>query len=236
MIVTLDGNKLDGSFRGHESLRSLIDQVRKDTAGQRLVVSVTVNGERFIEEGLDERLASPVGDEDQINLESYDRTELVADALREMAQKTGAAIATQTTLAEQLNKGDSAAALEGIGEFILLWQTCQKTIVQSCDILRRNLTLNEYAGKAGVIAEELQPAEGQLPDLSMGAIRSAIQRANANPGFAEQVFSTYDEYFRIAITTEVNEVQAHLEAVVHTPRDAADRTASSVEVLEFTLD
>ena len=163
MIVTLDGNKLDGTFRGHESLRSLIDQVRKDTAGRRLVVSVTVNGERFVEEGLDDRLASPVGDDDQINLESYDRTELVADALREMADKTGAAIATQTTLAELLNKGDSASAMEGIGEFILLWQTCQKTIVQSCDILRTNLTINEYAGKT--LADHLSDLADKLREI-----------------------------------------------------------------------
>ena len=171
MIVTLDGNKLDGTFRGHESLRSLIDQVRKDTAGERLVVSVTVNGERFIEEGLDERLASPIADDDQVNLESYDRTELVADALREMADKTAAAIATQTTLAEQLNKGDSASAMEGLGEFILLWQTCQKTIVQSCDILRRNLTLNEYAGKT---------LEDHLSDLAdkLREIRDAMEASD----------------------------------------------------------
>ncbi len=110
------------------------------------------------------------------------------------------------------------------------------TEILSGGIVEIQERLNEYADKAGAIAEELQPAEGQLPDLSMGAIRSAIQRANANPGLYEQVFSTVDEYFRIAITTEVNEVQAHLEAVVHTPRNAADRTASSVEVLEFTLD
>ena len=53
MIVTLDGSKLDGTFGGHSTLRSLIDQVRKDFANERLVVSVTVNGERFVEEGLD---------------------------------------------------------------------------------------------------------------------------------------------------------------------------------------
>ncbi len=129
MIVTLDGNKLDGTFRGHESLRSLIDQVRKDTAGERLVVSVTVNGERFIEEGLDQRLASPVRDEDQINLESYDRTELVADALREMADKTGAAIATQTTLASGLLTRKPATIMKLDGAISsLLSMTCLKQI------------------------------------------------------------------------------------------------------------
>ncbi len=99
----------------------------------------------------------------------------------------------------------------------------------------KQIALNEYADKAEAIAEELQPAEGQLSYLSMAAIGSAIQRSNANQGFAKQVFSNVDEYFRIAITTEVNEVQAHLEAVVYTTRES-DRTASSVEVLEFTLD
>ena len=148
MIVTLDGNKLDGVFSGHATLRSLIDQVRNDFANQRLVVSVTVNGERFVEEGLDRRLAASVAEQDQINLESYDRTELVADALREMSDQIGEAASKQTAMAEKLNKGDTPAAIEDIGEFVLLWQTCQKTVVQGCDVLRTDLTANEYQGAA----------------------------------------------------------------------------------------
>lgn len=146
MIVTLDGNKLDGSFAGHETLRSLIDQIRKDCADKRLVVSVTVNGERFVEEGLDQRLTAPVDESDQINLESYDRTELVADALREMAGQIGEASKKPAVIADQLNQGATKDAFEGIGQFILNWQTCQKTIVQSCDILKTDLTPNEYNG------------------------------------------------------------------------------------------
>ena len=163
MIVTLDGSKLDGTFGGHSTLRSLIDQVRKDFANERLVVSVTVNGERFVEEGLDQRLAAPVAEQDQINLESYDRTELVADALREMSGRIGEAIPKQTAIAEKLNKGDTPAAIEDIGEFVLLWQTCQKTVVQGCDVLRTDLTANDYQGAA--LRDHLKDLADKLRDI-----------------------------------------------------------------------
>lgn len=163
MIVTLDGQKLNGTFADHASLRDLIEQVRRDHADQRLIVSVCVNGDRFVENRLDERLAEPIGAKDQIDLESTPATRLVADALREMATRIEQAADQQTRVAERLNKGDAPAAAEGISEFVLLWQTCQKTVLQSCDVLQTDLTLNACAGST--VREHLSELAGKLREI-----------------------------------------------------------------------
>ncbi len=163
MIVTLDGHKLKGEFGGHTSLRDLIEQVRRDHAAERLIVSVCVNGDRFLENRLDERLAEPIAAEDQIDLESTSATRLVADALREMATQIAQAVDRQTRIADQLNKRDSAAAADGLGEFVLLWQTCQKTVLQSCDVLKTDLTTNTYAGST--VREHLAELASKLREI-----------------------------------------------------------------------
>lgn len=146
MIVTLDGTRLDGTFAGHGSLRSLIEQVRRDFAGQRLIVSVSVNGERFVEDVLEARLAAPVAPEDRVSLESAAGHELAAEALRDIADRIAQAGEDLPAIADKLNRGDSTGALEDFGRFVLTWQTCQKTVIQCCDVLRTDLTRHSYAG------------------------------------------------------------------------------------------
>jgi type II secretory pathway component PulK len=99
--------------------------------------------------------------------------------------------------------------------------------------------LNEYADKAEEIAQELIPEDSLVPlysqKLAQSDIKAALQRLDLKPGFWEQVFSIFDHYFRVRIVTQVGQMQAELEAVLHTPRDRNKRTAYRADVLEYTL-
>ncbi|MBI4084180.1 MAG: general secretion pathway protein GspK [Candidatus Lambdaproteobacteria bacterium] len=104
--------------------------------------------------------------------------------------------------------------------------------------------INTYAANAAEIADVLLPLD-TLPGTprvvytdatlkaKLGTPELAAVKVNAN--YVAQVFSTYDEFYRIALTTEVNGVQARLEAVLNVPRNAANRTGTSSKVLFYTL-
>jgi type II secretory pathway component PulK len=99
--------------------------------------------------------------------------------------------------------------------------------------------LNEYAKNAEEIVQELIPEESLalvLPrSLTQSDIQGRLKQLGLKPLQSTQVFSTFDEYFRVRIVTQVGQMQAELEAVLHTPRNAKDRTAYRADVLEYTL-
>ncbi len=53
MIVTLDGRRLQRGFAAGCTLASLIEQVRDTELAGRLVVTVTLNGQRLVEDDLE---------------------------------------------------------------------------------------------------------------------------------------------------------------------------------------
>ena len=52
MIVTLDGRRMEADFTSADTLQALIDRVRAEHLPDRLVVSVTVNGQLLLPEVL----------------------------------------------------------------------------------------------------------------------------------------------------------------------------------------
>ena len=56
-----------------------------------------------------------------------------------------------------------------------------------------------------------------------------------NSSFAKEVFSTFNQFYRVRITTAKNEVEARLEVVLHVTRTPA-RIGTQVKVLQFRME
>lgn len=168
MIVTLDGKKLDQSFSEQTSLRSLVDAVREGLPEDRMIVALSLNGQEMPEGDLEQCLRALAQPNDQIDLESADKWELSASALRSVADELENAAEKQSAIAEKLTSGDSSEAIREVGEFVLLWQTCQKTVIQCCDVARTNLTERDFDGR---------PVSDHLSDLAdrLREIRDALE-------------------------------------------------------------
>ena len=96
--------------------------------------------------------------------------------------------------------------------------------------------LNNYADKAEDIALVLVPEEEQRPKFPPQTLNSVLSTVpGINPKIANQVFSTFNQFYRVRITTEMNDVEARLEVVLHVPRNP-NRTGKRVEVLQFRME
>ena len=147
MIVTLDGQRLPDLVRADTTLQALIDEARAAHLGDRLVVSVAIDGYLLPDKELGERLARPLGDVAQVDLTSADRRQLVVDALREIADRLRDAADEQTEIAEQMQGGKVPDAMGQFGQFMQVWQACQQTIADCSGLLGVDLTAFETGGK-----------------------------------------------------------------------------------------
>ncbi len=147
MIVTLDGNRVDADWSAGCCLRSVIDSVRAKRPDDRLVVSVSINGRRCSEEDLNHRLAKPLSQGDQVDLESGDRFTVAADALRGLADGLQESGQLHAEIARQVTAGNVVEAVQRIGDFIRIWQACCTAIVQCSGLVGRDLTRGQYQGR-----------------------------------------------------------------------------------------
>jgi len=146
MIVTLDGERLKGAFPD-ETLQALVEEVRRARLGDRLVVSVTLDGQLLLDQELTERLNEPVGDVNHVELISADPHELVSSALREVAEQLESAAENEAVVANQLQSGEMPEAAAAFSEFLQVWQACQRTIVGCSGLLGKDLTTMHSGGK-----------------------------------------------------------------------------------------
>lgn len=168
MIITLDGRRVDESATTDGSLQALIDHVRAAHAGDRLIISVSVDGQRLGDADLTSSLEQPVAGHAQIDLESGDRFQLVRDALRGLAQEFETAAGQLPGIADRLSTDDVAAAIHDVGTFVSLWQTSHRVIAQCSGLLAVDLTLREH---------EARPVRAWLDDLvdKLTELRSALE-------------------------------------------------------------
>ncbi len=134
-----------------------------------------------------------------------------------LTEKINVNVASEQEITQFLEHRD--ADLNQIGGF----QTAQKGI-------------NRYAERAEEIAAFFAPEEGDREVFD----KTTLQRALEEIGFEDEygvkhLFSTVNRYYRIAVVTEVGDVQARLEAMLHVPRNEDTRTSISVNVLWATL-
>jgi len=163
MIVTLDGQRVRRNFAPGTSLQGILDLVRKDFRDDRLITSVAVNGQPCGEHDLPARLAEPVGEADQVDLESADPRVVSAEAFRGAAQDLAETGRRQVEIADQLNSGRTAEALARIGTLVQTWQTCRALIVQCSGLLGEDLTARQVDGRS--LAEHLSALVEQLREL-----------------------------------------------------------------------
>ena len=147
MIVTLDGERLEGAFAANETLRTLIERIRQAHLSDRLVVSVAVDGQPLLDQQLGERLDSALDGVERVELASADRRQLATDALREVGKRLEGTGQQQAEIAELLQAGDTPKAMERFAGFLKAWQACHEVIVDCSRLLGQDLTAVEYAGQ-----------------------------------------------------------------------------------------
>ena len=146
MIVTLDGKRLSGSLPT-QTLQALIDEIRQAHLGDRLVVSVMLDGQQLLDQELTQRLNEPVEEAKQVELISADPRELVCSALREVAEQLESAAENESFVAEQLRSGEMSEAATAFREFLQVWQACQQAIVNCSGLLGKDLTTMQSGGQ-----------------------------------------------------------------------------------------
>jgi len=144
MTVNLDGRPLDEEITTEATLQALIDRVRAVHLPDRVVVAVHVNDQAFVGAELVERLSQPIAADDRIALESADARAISASALRDAAVQIGQTGAAQTEIADQLNGGQVADAINRVGDSVESWQMIQSVVLQCCGLLGDDLTEYTY--------------------------------------------------------------------------------------------
>ncbi len=163
MIVTLDGERLSGAFPADDTLQTLIDEVRRAHLGDRMVVSVVLDGRQLLDQELGERLDGPLGQITRIDLTSADSRELASSALREVAIQLAKAADNQAAVAEQLQSGEVSNAVTAFSDFLQVWQTCQRAIIECSGLLEQDLTTVQTSGKS--VREHLDGLADKLREL-----------------------------------------------------------------------
>jgi voltage-gated potassium channel Kch len=135
-----------------------------------------------------------------------------------------------TLFSERLNV--NVASRDDIVEFLLAHQI--ETTLEDGSLESTRKEINKYASNAQEIAVALVPDGLTRPTYTDGTIQSTLQGVGVNQRIAPQLFSAISQYYRVNITTEVNNIQSHLSALVHVDRKP-DRTGKSADVQQFDL-
>lgn len=168
MIVTLDGNRVDSVSGERATLEAVIEHAGATLGPQRMLVAVRLNGRLLDENGLDEALRRSLAASDQVDLESGTRNEVVAGALRSVADMLGDAVDTVGEVSQKLNAGEIEAAMREVAAFIELWQNCRTALVQGSTVLSRDLTQEAVDGRP--LSERFGELSSRLAEL-----RDALQ-------------------------------------------------------------
>jgi hypothetical protein len=180
MIVTLDGERLTRAFPTGGTLQELIDEVRREHLGDRLVVSVAVDGLPLLDQELSERLDAPLGQVGHVELISADTRQLVADSLCEVADRLRDAGKAQEGVADDLTTGNVTSAVNCFNEFLQTWQICQKSIADCSGLLGEDLTALESGGRPvrehlDGLAEKLREMRDALEARDMVALADTLR-------------------------------------------------------------
>lgn len=98
--------------------------------------------------------------------------------------------------------------------------------------------VNKYIDDADRIAEFFAPEEEgeEREAYTKATLPSALKQLGFNDNYGiNNLFSTVNEYYRIRIVTEVNEVQSTLEAMLHVTRDKNSRIGTSSSAIWVSL-
>lgn len=162
MLVVLDGLPVQPTS-APATLKSLIDDVARGRVGQRLVVSVSVNGVSLVGAELDHALAEPVAGEDEIFLASADPTELAREALTELAGQFERIGEELPILADGLKAGQVQEASRGMTPLLQTMQGLQAVIRQCSQVLEFDLSCCRHGERT--VGMELETLATRLQEL-----------------------------------------------------------------------
>jgi len=94
--------------------------------------------------------------------------------------------------------------------------------------------INLIVDKAEELADEFTATndEGGRERFTQASLKSVLQKSGVNQNLgANFLFSIINKYYLVRIVTEVNGIQARLEAKLHVPRNANTRMGTQAEVL-----
>lgn len=163
MIVTLDGRRVQRDWPDGATLRAVVDDVRRSHLTDRLIVSISLNGERFAEQDFEQRYASALAPDDQVDLESSDRTQIVVDVLRSVSEELDLSAESCGEIALGLTGGATAESIRQVAQFMSGWQLCRRALVECSQLLERDLTQLEHDGRA--VSGHLDQLVEKLRDL-----------------------------------------------------------------------
>jgi hypothetical protein len=162
MIVTLDGQRLEQPLAAEQNLGSLLEHVRTH-AGERLLVSVSLDGRVLNDVELQASMSRPVPHSAQLDVESSEPIALVVSVLRGLAASFEDAGAELPAIADGLGATENSAAIRRISGIISLWQTSYRALAQCSGILQRDLT--ELATDERAVRDHLVELIAQLSEL-----------------------------------------------------------------------
>ena len=88
--------------------------------------------------------------------------------------------------------------------------------------------INKYIEKAENLADRFDPEEGARVIFSTSGLSNALKEEGFSDNYGiNHLFSTVNRFYHVSLVTEVNEVQARLEALLDVPRDKTTRTGTS---------
>lgn len=163
MIVTLDGRRLPLEFADSETLRTILDRVKAEHLANRLVVEVSLNGARLVDQALSDRLDEPAGASDQIDLGSDDLASLIQSALATMAEHLSLAGDAHRDVAESLQSGRTGEAVSMFSQVLAIWQNCRTTIVECSRLSGQDWTSKEFDGRT--LAAHLNELTARLREI-----------------------------------------------------------------------
>lgn len=181
MIVTLDGQRVDEAFEPGCKLQSVVDRVRgRASAGNRIIVSVALNGRQLDDDVLSETLEQAVEADAQIDLESTEPDDLVERAFRGLAESFSEAADQTDAMAEALKGHDPVQAMHDVGDFVTLWQTAYRALAQCSGLLNRDLTACEFEGRPVIecistLVDRLSELRGALEARDMVLLADLVR-------------------------------------------------------------
>lgn len=173
MTITLDGQRMKRVPPAARTLQAVLDDVRTgpDMAG-RLIVAVRWNGQPLGDDELGTRLESTIEAADQVDLETCDASELVAQAFRGLAEEFVTRAAELPAVADRLTTGGMPEAMVGVSTFVQLWQTTQRVLTQ-CGSL-----LGEDVARWAIDGREVQDWLRELVER-LSEVRGALENGDA---------------------------------------------------------
>jgi hypothetical protein len=147
MNLILDGRPLEETCSAQDTLQQLASRVREKHLGARMVVSIAYDGRTLLEDELGAKLCEPIGGVERIDLVSADPGALVASAFREVATQMATAGREYLALADEVQTGETSKALAHLADYLQVWQSCQKSILEGSGMLATDLTALECGGR-----------------------------------------------------------------------------------------